>query len=106
LAVVGGDCFDIGFDWLCFSAVSGGIYSHNPLSQKTLRQFERLQIGFVFSNRQAGETPDLLLSITIVYCLLAIRYPLYAISIGRHLALSGFVSPESGAASIFIILSL
>jgi hypothetical protein len=43
---------------------------------------------------------------TIVYCLLTIRYPLYAIAIGRHLALIGFLSPESGAESVFIILSL
>jgi hypothetical protein len=33
----------------------------------------RRQIGFVFSNRQAGETPDLLFS--IYYCLLSVYYP-------------------------------
>jgi hypothetical protein len=54
---------EIGFVWLCLPAVSCTIYFHNTLSQKTLRQFVPAQIGFVFSNRQAGETPDLLFSI-------------------------------------------
>jgi hypothetical protein len=53
-----------------------------------LHSFRRPEIGFVFSNRQAGETPDLLFA--ICYCLLlAILHPLYAISIGW---LIGFVS--------------
>jgi hypothetical protein len=42
----------------------------------------------------------------IVYCLLTIRYAVYAISIARRLALIGFGSPESGTASIAITLSL
>ena len=42
--------FEIGFVWLCFLAVRRGIYFHNLLLQKTLRSFELLQIGFVFSD--------------------------------------------------------
>jgi hypothetical protein len=49
----------IGFVWLCFSAVRGGIYFHNFLSQKALRQFVPAQIGFVFSNN--SETRPLFL---------------------------------------------
>jgi len=41
----------IGFVWVCFPGFPEGIYFHNLLSNKTLRQFTRWQIGFVFSNR-------------------------------------------------------
>jgi hypothetical protein len=41
---------EIGFDWLCSFRPHRLVYYHNLLSQKTLRQFERGQIGFVFSN--------------------------------------------------------
>jgi hypothetical protein len=41
---------EIGFDWLCFSAVSKREERHNPLFGKMLRSFGPLEIGFVFSN--------------------------------------------------------
>jgi hypothetical protein len=39
----------LALNWLCFSAVPGGIYFHNPPFQKTLRLYWLPQIGFVFS---------------------------------------------------------
>jgi hypothetical protein len=71
--------------------VRGGIYFYNPFSVKRLHLFGLLQIGFVFSNRQAGETSDLLFAIAIVCCLLTIRCTPYDIRFTIHASAIGFV---------------
>jgi len=62
----------IGFVWLCFLRLRHSVYCHNLLSNKTLRQFVPIQIGFVFSNNLL--TPSTGLGANIDWLCLALNW--------------------------------